>query len=507
MVETCCSEDLFDAVGPREELPDDQNALQLWIEAEKLVCGDPAIGELYHKHVTGECCRDSCQAPEAISERSLQPVLELIARFQTAIGKFDAGLARERLQLPRPNGRDWLNDSQADFALRPIVQLVALQNRVAIAQFDFTAAGQKCGDLLRAAEMVLHADGPHLSVLIAAAYHGIAIGEFQHLLAQPGVPTDVLEDLIALLGRDLQLSKAMIASERAELHYALCELNRLDEHHDVRRLVDELMREFYAREPMPPFSEGDPVAPVDGRVERCRERLEFLFQNHPIPFDKRATAEQIVANARFAAAVAQKPWSSPTRTGIRGSWRKLMHWRRQRRKNWPLPLTIGMPYEFMGNDAAAVENQRELDGPARDWDVSFPRLRKCRKALRKVCNPIGRALVDHLHASFDAHREVAFKCEMQRIAVRTQAAIRVFERHRGRAPATLMELVDDRLIDELPRDPFGNRPLQYSRERAILWSIGPDGRNDQGRIQQATSATRFDIVWRLRYESINLPAA
>ncbi len=63
-------------------------------------------------------------------------------------------------------------------------------------------------------------------------------------------------------------------------------------------------------------------------------------------------------------------------------------------------------------------------------------------------------------------------------AARLLFALRAFEEAKGALPASLPELVPD-FIDAVPPDPFDGKPIRYSPEKRIIWSVGQD-REDRG---------------------------
>ncbi len=75
--------------------------------------------------------------------------------------------------------------------------------------------------------------------------------------------------------------------------------------------------------------------------------------------------------------------------------------------------------------------------------------------------------------------------------LRTALAIRVYTGRTGNVPASLSELVTARLLPRVPDDPFATpgTPLRYtlpartkpSLTNIVLYSVGPDGVDDQGR--------------------------
>ncbi len=80
---------------------------------------------------------------------------------------------------------------------------------------------------------------------------------------------------------------------------------------------------------------------------------------------------------------------------------------------------------------------------------------------------------------------------MKSTRVRQQAKLRLLicelaiHRYRldhGSGPRTLEELTPD-YLPAVPRDPFAVGPLKYRPDGSghLLWSVGPDGRNDGGK--------------------------
>ena len=64
--------------------------------------------------------------------------------------------------------------------------------------------------------------------------------------------------------------------------------------------------------------------------------------------------------------------------------------------------------------------------------------------------------------------------------VMTELAAKGYQAKNGKPPSTLAELVPG-WLPAVPLDPFSNRPLVYrvSTNSFQLYSVGPDGKNDQ----------------------------
>jgi hypothetical protein len=59
-------------------------------------------------------------------------------------------------------------------------------------------------------------------------------------------------------------------------------------------------------------------------------------------------------------------------------------------------------------------------------------------------------------------------------------ALRILERETGELPESLEAIRSHQLTSDLPEDLFSGKPVLYSREKRILWSVGPDGKDDGG---------------------------
>jgi hypothetical protein len=82
-----------------------------------------------------------------------------------------------------------------------------------------------------------------------------------------------------------------------------------------------------------------------------------------------------------------------------------------------------------------------------------------------------------------------------RAATRAVLALRLFETRNGRLPERLEELVAAGILDEVPVDPFCEKPLRYSRDRRRVWSVGPDESDDGGRDDPGVRRTNRDYVF------------
>ena len=122
-----------------------------------------------------------------------------------------------------------------------------------------------------------------------------------------------------------------------------------------------------------------------------------------------------------------------------------------------------------------------------------------RKALPlylKIQDPVGRIFCCEVE-SLSVSDERVFRYRTEREVARALLAILIFERQKNHLPATLSELVDEKILYSVPQDPFAGKPLSYSRERRIVWSVGRDGVDDNGDGDPAHHWAGDDAVWQI----------
>jgi hypothetical protein len=121
---------------------------------------------------------------------------------------------------------------------------------------------------------------------------------------------------------------------------------------------------------------------------------------------------------------------------------------------------------------------------------------KARKLYLALTNPIGRILhCENSVLSGDDSR--VFKNRTEREAVRAIIAAIRFERQKDQLPVSLAELQGEQQRSPLPWDYFANAPLDYSKGRRLIWSVGEDAENDEGDGSPDALWGGMDAVWRI----------
>ena len=107
--------------------------------------------------------------------------------------------------------------------------------------------------------------------------------------------------------------------------------------------------------------------------------------------------------------------------------------------------------------------------------------------MRSRSNEKGLIILDLMPLSYgDPERNA----RTQDVFLRLSAAIGAFRLDHKRFPTSLDQLVQARLLKEVPLDPFDGAPIRYDPARKILWSVGADCRDDNGEAGK-------DRLWRL----------
>lgn len=124
-------------------------------------------------------------------------------------------------------------------------------------------------------------------------------------------------------------------------------------------------------------------------------------------------------------------------------------------------------------------------------DITFP------AEIIKTENAIGIILRDVVAGSLGSI--FTKKCQEDAIVGTTQImfALKAFKNDTKKYPTTLDELVP-KYLDVVPTDPFDGKPLKYSAEKKIIYSVGEDKKDDSG-VMTDESKKAPDIVYFIGY--------
>jgi len=88
-------------------------------------------------------------------------------------------------------------------------------------------------------------------------------------------------------------------------------------------------------------------------------------------------------------------------------------------------------------------------------------------------NAIGKILVPMLAPAMERTQLAKCRTDLSVSITRLLLALKAYKTDTGELPLSLDELVPE-YLDAVPRDPFGGKPIRYSREESILYSVGED---------------------------------
>ena len=94
-------------------------------------------------------------------------------------------------------------------------------------------------------------------------------------------------------------------------------------------------------------------------------------------------------------------------------------------------------------------------------------------------NKVGRII--HDWHTLTLHRALEIKCRenMEAGLTRLLLALKCYKIDNGELPDSLDELVPE-YIDKIPIDDFDGKPLRYSKQKKIVYSVGSDLKDDGG---------------------------
>jgi hypothetical protein len=126
---------------------------------------------------------------------------------------------------------------------------------------------------------------------------------------------------------------------------------------------------------------------------------------------------------------------------------------------------------------------------------SAQEIANARRALHGVANPVGRWIIAQSSSASVLWLSNDRRSVANVLATRTVLACSIYYRlHRAEAP-TLQALVDEKLVDAVPDDPFGSGPMRYDPKRRVTWSVGPDGKDTGGLDPPGRVANVGNYVW------------
>jgi len=405
-------DELFEHVPPiarytREPLDDRQNALSFWTEAaERMV--EPDESRLYEELVYGDPeTRKLTAFPRGSDADRVRRFLQENAE---AVELLREGTHCGRLQFPEPD-----EEGDIDESAESLIPLVHLANtwfilaRSLIAGHEVASAATELISLGQMGHMICCGEGLVVHYLVGNSIMTMATAGMRLLLSSGGLPKGVPADLATALDGWLEGAGGVAQCLRVDLCcHTLREIDRLSENDGPENIVDETLKRHYQNAPLLASGRaaGDEAFEDDGRLLWRREKIRYLLEGHPAPFDKIATvrlAGRIVADRIL-------DLQPPRRFDLFGPWARLIRLYRRNRFRccsdlWPLQLRSSFPCDYLGPSEAVQWRTAELRAnltpgqwarmqPPTDAELDLARAR-----LRRLPNALGVLVADALLAT------------------------------------------------------------------------------------------------------------
>lgn len=384
-----------------------------------------------------------------------------------ALALLDKAIARGRLQLPELRSEAVLSSLSSE-----VVSWTKLEHwkefkaRMLMGERKLSEAAKELLSLLQFGQMICQGDGALIHYMVGAAFQNRATECIRSMLAGHSVPPSVLEFVAKQLQEVSQAEDGIAQTYRVEFcAYCLPFLSKLPADGNVEKALEAFIAHYriekYTRQ-------------ISDRLETRKKRILALLAGHPSAFNREQTIRLDADLYAVSIRRTREPWKSEELDRAEEIGKELAA--------WPEALSVGALLSLW-----------------EDREVSEEELAKARQRLMTVQNPLGKQLATSSSSTKMVHA-VFFK-RANLIATQVVVAIHIHFQSKGELPGSLGSLVDARLLSVIPIDPYDGKPLRYSRKKAILWSVGFDGKDNGGLRQNPKKAYTdpgYDLVWDIR---------
>jgi hypothetical protein len=422
-------------------IPADENAIINWRRAAEVEVplSDKA------KQTIKFCWTPGMREPAADDLAELQNWQK---KNQDASQLFEDSLQKPEAQWPERNPQ---NPQPELGSLRLMIEARLFEADQLAEQNQFTAAVKSLEGSLKLAEMGVKGDAALIHYLVASNARTLTQDAILRLAARKQIPISLLEELLEKL-------PSLDSETNAYDHVLRVEFSR-----DYNNSLDsKKLAEDYSK------ISGTNAALLlalfpDDLQRTFRVLLDpSLVSLHPRPYDANAEIEKSIRHYRIYRDNTAVPWTE------RNGEVELDH----ENDHTNLVQDVAPLMELVKDDSLPLNHQAA---------------QKARDAYLKIENPIGR-IIDASIIDFTASDLKVCKVRTEREATRTCLVLLIFERQEGQLPATLSDLVQEKILNSIPIDPFSGESLHYSREKQKVWSISWDGVDDNGE----SGKTRWD---------------
>ena len=429
-----------------KEVPAEENAIVEWRKAA--VLEERADARLAESQ--SFCWKPGASKP---SEADLDALRSWVRRNRDALKLFEASLKKPKAQWPE-NG---LQKTQPEMrALADLTRARLVEAELLAEDQKFPEAVESLEKSLKLTQLGVEGDGRELHYVLSTSARTLVQLAMLRLGTQAELPVPLLERLLKDLPRLDSETNTFARIARVGLSRSMAS------DIDVRGLAERWSKVSITDRAMLIYP------------EELRRPLKVLLDPllvaaHPKPFDEVTERKKDIFYTRVEL------------TNSVSTWAKREDIIQEERDE-----TI----EKLKKD---IEPLMELvkDEPL---PLSKQAAERARGVYIQIENPIGRIFAGETPVISDGVARV-FHCRTEREAIRALLGLNIFEREKGVLPLKFSDVVDAKILDSVPFDPFANAPLSYSRDRRIVWSVGQDGIDNGGESESQRNWYTGDAFW------------
>ena len=361
-----------------------------------------------------------------------------LKRNQEALALFEASLQKPKAQWSLSNPQNPLPET---LAFAPFIKARLFEADQLTEQKKYEEAARSLSGSLQLTQLGIEADGSLIHYLVAANARTLVQGAILRLASRSETPLPLMEKLL----KDLP---SLDAETNIYAHIVRVDFSVYDyASYDLKAIAETWSK----------ISETN-IAMINYPEELHRPLKvlldPMLISQHPKPFDMIAEIKKDEFNYRIFRTNSFSAWTN----------RSLVVAKERAAGREKLLEDIQSLMELVKDEPLPLSKQAA---------------QKARGAYLQIENPIGRLFACSQSGLAETDIRI-FRFRAEREVTRTILALLIFERTKGTLPAKLSDLVEAKILTAVPIDPFADAPVSYSRERRIVWSVGEDGKNDNG---------------------------
>jgi hypothetical protein len=429
-------------------IPNDENAIINWRRAAEIeIPLNSQAGQIIKY-----CWTPAAREPATDDLADLQSWLK---RNKEALELFDASLQKPKAQWPERNPQN----------VQPELKSLSLMIRARLFQADqlaeqgrFSEATKSLENSLKLVQRGVQADSAFVHYLVACNTRTLVQDGILRLAAHKQIPVSTLEELLKTLpslDSETNVYDHVLRAEFCRDHDYAYDLKKLADSWSKMLATNTLLLSLFPDE-----------------LQRAVRVLfdPSLVPLHPEAYDANAEIEKSIRHYRIYRTNSLAPWSE------RDGTVELDH----EEDSTNLVQDIAPLMKLVNNDALPLNRQAA---------------QKARAAYLEIKNPIGR-IIDTSVMGFMASDLKVCQARTEREATRAILALIIFERRKGQLPATLSDLVQEKILSALPNDFFNGENLHYSPEKRKVWSVSNDDEDGGGESGKSRWYGK-DAVWQI----------